>query len=154
MSDFRIEKGRTSVLLTMAGAGSLSGEMFVQSHSRRGDGPENPEDVLNDAEPFFPLALDDGTTLLIAKDQVMEAHIEELPDEEPELRNSVRAAMVELTLAGGTARSGTLYLEVRADRPRLLDFLNKYEQRFFLLHSSDGVRLINRHLIEHVRPLD
>ena len=138
----------------MAGAGSLSGEMFVQSYSRRGDGPENPEDILNDDEPFFPLALDDGNTLLVAKDQVMEAHIEELPDEDPELRNSVRAAMVELTLAGGTARTGTMYLEVRTDRPRLLDFLNKYEQRFFLLHSSDGVRLINRHLIEHVRPLD
>src|SRR5688572_7064991 len=70
MSDLRIEKGRTSVLLTMAGAGSLSGEMFIQSYSRRGDGPENPEDILNDAEPFFPLALDDGNTMLIAKDQV------------------------------------------------------------------------------------
>jgi len=154
MSDFRIEKGRTSVLLTMAGAGSLSGEMFVQSYSRRGDSPENPEDILNDAEPFFPLALGDGNTLLIAKEQVLEAHLEDAVGEEPERRTGVRAAAVELTLAGGTARTGTLYLEVRADRPRLLDFLNKYEQRFFLLHSSDGVRLINRHLIEHVRPLD
>lgn len=155
MSEYRIEKGRTSVLLSLAGAAALSGEMFVQSYSRRGDGPENPEDILNDDEPFFPLALDDGNTLLVAKDQVLEAHIEEDPlNEELAMSGAVRAVSVELTLAGGTTRTGTLYLEVRADRPRLLDFLNKYDQRFFLLHSSDGVRLINRHLIEHVRPLD
>ena len=154
MSDFRIAKSRTSVQLTLRGAGCLSGDMFVQSYSRRGDDPENPADILNDAEPFFPLALEDGDTLLIAKDQVLEAQLDHAPEEDPDLRSSVRAASVQVVLAGGAARTGTLHLEVRSDRPRLLDFLNLHDQRFFVLHSSDGVRLINRRLVEHVRPLD
>jgi len=154
MSDFRIVKGRTSVQLTLSGDSALSGDMFVQSYSRRGGDPERPADILNDAEPFFPLALEDGNTLMVAKNQVIEALIEHAPDENPELRSAVRDAAVEITLAGGASRIGTLRLEVRSERPRLLDYLNLYEQRFFCLYSSNGVRLINRHFIEHVRPLD
>ena len=154
MSDFRIAKGRTSVQLTLNGAGCVNGDMFVQSYSRRGGEPENPADILNDAEPFFPLALEDGNTLMVAKNQVLEAVVDGLPDEDPDLRSAVREAPVEVMLAGGTARTGMLHLEVRSDRPRLLDFLNLYAQRFLVLHSSDGVRLINREFIEHVRPLD
>ena len=154
MSDLRIEKGRTSVVLTMTGAGTISGEMFVQANSRHRSGPEHPEDILNDGEPFFPMVLDSGETLLIAKDQVLEAEMEDTLIAGLLESGAVRPAAVEITLAGGAARSGTMFLEVRMDRPRLLDFLNKWDQRFFLLHSSDGVRLINRHFIEHVRPLD
>lgn len=154
MSDFRIAKGRTSVQLTLSGDSALSGDMFVQSYSRRGGEAESPADILNDAEPFFPLALEDGNTLMVAKNQVIEALIEHARDEDPELRSAAREAAVEIVLAGGASRTGTLHLEVRSERPRLLDFLNLYDQRFFVLHSSDGVRLINRDLIEHVRPLD
>ena len=154
MSDFRIEKGRQSVIVTMLSAGTLSGEMFVQAHSRHHTGPEHPEDILNDDEPFFPMVLESGETMLIAKDQVLEAEMEDSTVAALIENGAVRPAAVELILAGGASRSGTLYLEIRADRPRLLDFLNKYDRRFFLLHSSDGVRLINRHFIEHVRPLD
>ena len=154
MSDFRIEKGRAAVVLTMAGAGTIQGEMFVQANSRHRAGPEHPEDILNDEEPFFPMVLDSGETLLIAKDQVLQAEMEDSTIQSLIENGAVRPAAVELTLAGGNAYSGTLFLEVRADRPRLLDFLNKFEHRFFLLHSSNGVRLINRHFIEHVRPLD
>lgn len=155
MSDFRIAKGRTSVQLTLSDdAAVVGGDMFVQAYSRRGGDPENPLDILNDAEPFFPLALEDGETLLVAKSQVREAFIESLPEDDPELRSAVRATSVEVTLAGGVVRTGMLNLEVRSDRPRLLDFLNLYEQRFLVLHSSEGVRLINRDLIQHIRPLD
>lgn len=154
MSDLRIEKGRTAVVITMTGSGSISGEMFVQANSRHRSGPEHPEDILNDEEPFFPMVLDSGETLLVAKDQVLEAGMEDTLISGLLESGAVRPAAVEITLAGGAVRTGTLFLEVRADRPRLLDFLNKFNQRFFLLHSSEGVRLINRHFIEHVRPLD
>jgi hypothetical protein len=45
-------------------------------------------------------------------------------------------------------------LEVRADRPRLLDYLNDIHQRFLMLYSDNGVRLVIRELIERDRPLD
>ena len=154
MSELRIEKGRTAVVLTMMAAGTISGEMFVQANSRHRAGPEHPDDILNDSEPFFPMVLDSGETLLIAKEQVLEAEMEDTRITDLLASGVVRPAEVELRLAGGAVRTGTMFLEIRADRPRLLDFLNKYDQRFFLLHSSDGVRLVNRDFIEHVRPLD
>jgi hypothetical protein len=61
---------------------------------------------------------------------------------------------VEVTLRDGTVRSGRLYLEMPTDRPRLLDYLNRYAQRFVTLYSAGGIRLINRELIERVRPMD
>jgi hypothetical protein len=39
-------------------------------------------------------------------------------------------------------------------RPRLLDFLNRYAQRFVVLYAAGGVCLVNRMLIEHVRPVE
>jgi hypothetical protein len=49
---------------------------------------------------------------------------------------------------------GTVMLELPTDRPRLLDLLNDTRERFLTLYTSDGVRFINRALIERVRPLD
>ena len=65
-----------------------------------------------------------------------------------------RTARVEVITSDGSARSGDVFLEVRNDRPRLLDFLNQFDHRFLVLHGDTTLRLINRRLIERVRPLD
>ena len=54
------------------------------------------------------------------------------------------------------ARSGPVGCtsEMPAERPRLLDFLNRYAQRFLTLYSAGGIRLINRELIERVKTMD
>jgi hypothetical protein len=61
---------------------------------------------------------------------------------------------ISVTLVGGSVRNGAVFLETRGPAPRPLDFLNYGSERFFALHASDAVRLINRDLIERVHPLD
>jgi hypothetical protein len=154
MSQYRIEKFRYPVIVTLAGGERIAGDMFVQAYARFRSGPEEPPDILNGAEPFFPLVDERGDTLLIAKDQVaeVEAAVTEADDE---FRLAgLRPEVIEITLVGGELRQGAVHLEVATDRPRLLDYLNRFDHRFLALQTTDGVRLINRRQIARVRPLD
>jgi len=95
-----------------------------------------------------------GDTLMVAKHQVREIELVDDAGLEAAVAPAARAEAVEVTLRDGTVRSGRLYLEMPTDRPRLLDYLNRYAQRFVTLYSAGGIRLINRELIERVRPMD
>ena len=152
--DLHIEKFRYPVVVTMVGGERIVGDMFVQSIAPFRTGSEEPPDILNDADPFFPLAAEDGETLLVAKDHVAEVEAVLPRREESELLAGLRPAVVEIVLANGTVRGGSVLLDVHADRPRLLDFLNRLNERFLTLQSTEGLRLINRRLIARVRPLD
>jgi len=152
-SEYRIEKERLPVVVVTTAGDRMFGDMFVQAYARHRSGREEPADIVNGPEPFFPLALSNGDTVLLAKDWVREVEIVG----ESRLDTSAlasRAASVEVTVTGGPARVGRVYLEVPFDRPRLLDFLNHFKQRFLALHTDDGVRLVNVRLLERVRPLD
>lgn len=151
-SDFRIEKERLSVTVTTESGERLSGQMFVQSYARRRLGREEAVDVLNDNDPYFPLALDGDNTLLIAKRRVRDVQV--AAGEGSAANPAARPVTVEVVVAGGDAFLGEVRLEVPFERPRLLDFLNRLQQRFVTLHTADGIRLINSRLIERVRPLD
>jgi hypothetical protein len=154
-SEYRIEKGRRAVVLTTIGGAPVAGDVFVQPYARHRSGPEEPEDVLNSAEPFFPLVTASGETLLFAKEQVAEVECDGPPeDDDPQRLAGLRSALVEVHLTGGTVRTGFLYLETPTDRPRLLDYLNLVPHRFIALQGAEGVRLVNRRFIAHVRPLD
>ena len=153
-NEYRIEKDRIPVTVTLASGTRLSGTVFVQSYIQHRYGREEASDVLNARDPFFPLLAEDGETHLIAKEQVVEAEV--APDAEADALSEIvaRTALVEVSTTTGFSRTGAVYLEVRNDRPRLLDFLNQFDHRFLVLHAETGVRLINRRLIERVRPLD
>jgi hypothetical protein len=153
-NDYKIEKTRLPVVLTMLGGDTLSGDIFVQPYARYRPGRESAHDVFNSDEAFFPLAAADGQTTLIAKDQVAEVESEGSMDDDPANTVAARTAEVEIRLSSGVVRTGAVFLEVPLDRPRLLDFLNRFDRRFLTLHSPDGMRLINRRLVERVRQLD
>lgn len=152
-TDFRIEKDRRTVSLLMLGGEQLKGDMFVQRFSRHHMGSEQIPDVLNAPEPFFPLVRA-GDTLMVAKHQVREVELADESSAEASVAAPAHAEAVEVTLRDGTVRAGRLYLEMPTDRPRLLDYLNRYAQRFLTLYSAGGIRLINRELIERVRTMD
>src|ERR1700744_537967 len=98
--DFRITKVRLRVSLIMLGGEELGGEMFVQSISATGHGREEIPDILNNEEPFFPLARAGGT-LLFAKDRVREVVISGDQFADSFLATAARAEPVELTLTDG-----------------------------------------------------
>ncbi len=151
--DLRIEKARLPVSLLMSGGERLTGDMFVQAYSQYHAGREEIPDVLNGEEPFFPLARA-GDTLLVAKDQVREVEVTWEPDTAVLRAVGTKPELVELTLTDGTVRSGDVYLDMPKDRPRMLDFLNHHQDRFLVLHAVAGMRLVNRRLIERVRPIE
>jgi hypothetical protein len=156
-NDYRIEKARCQVAVTTMDGERLVGDMFLQPYAHRRAGPEAPADLLNDTDPFFPLALADGTTLLLAKELMREVEVpDDRPssDEEAYVEASVRFEPVELTLLGGVVRVGSVRLELPYERPRLLDFFNRFAERYLTVYADDGVRLVNRRCIERVRPLE
>ena len=154
MDVYRIEKSRFPVTLTMLAGERIAGDMFVQDYARFHTGPEWPLDILNQADPFFPFATSAGETLLIAKERVAIVEAAPPPEGDPERAAIARSAVVELRLTGGLECAGAVSLELPSDRPRLLDFLNRFHERFLMLLTPDGARFVNRRLIELVRPLD
>jgi hypothetical protein len=153
-SDYRIEKARLPVTLTMTDGARLAGEIFVQPFARYRPGRESVHDVMNSDDAYFPLALTEGGMALITKELVAEIEADGTMDDDPANTVAARPTEVELTLQGGQVRSGAMFLEVPLDRPRLLDFLNRFEQRFFTLHAADGMRLVNRRVVTRLRQLD
>ncbi len=151
-NDVRIEKERVAVSITMVGGELLNGSLFAPQIYPPG-GQEDPLQLLNEPEPFFPLGRPTGEVLLISKDRVLEIVLEEAQAGE-ELPGSAPTALLQLTLAGGISHVGSMRLEVRATRPRVLDYMNHCTVRFMALRTDEGVRLINRKMIERVRPLD
>jgi hypothetical protein len=155
-NDYRIEKDRLPVVVVTADGARISGELFVQPYARFRMGPEQAPDIMNGGDAFFPFGVAGGETVLIAKDHVREVEVAGVgaADDDLDPSTGARRAMIEVTLADGTVATGAVYLEVPFDRPRLLDFLNRFDHRFITLHASGGARLVNRRLIERVRPLD
>lgn len=154
--EFRIEKERVAVLVTTESGEQLAGDLFVQAYARHRVGREEPSDVLNSDEAYFPLALAGDATVLLAKARVRDVAVPALVDatDDGSIRAPSRPATVEVIVAGGDAFLGEIRLEVPFERPRLLDFLNRNTDRFITLHTADGLRLINSRLVERVRPLD
>jgi hypothetical protein len=151
---YRIEKERLSVSLTLVGGEQLRGYIFVQPPTIGRSVYEGPVALFNESDPFFPIELEAGDVLLLAKSHVLEISGLPITDEDSAFMGGAPMALLEITMVGGVAHFGSMRLEVRADRPRLLDYLNDYNKRFLTLYTDNGVRLVNRALIERVRPLD
>ena len=154
INDFRIEKERAAIVLTMMNGARLSGDLFVQPSVRTRQGPADAPGVLNAPEPFFPMLTDTGETYLIAKERVREVALGTDVRDDEEWRVGAPAT-VELALAGGAVYRGVLYLDtVMSGRARVLDYLNRVQDHFLTLHTMGGTLLINRQAIERVHPID
>ena len=60
---------------------------------------------------------------------------------------------VEVTLADGLTRTGSVFPELRADRPRLVDFLNDTRLRFLPMFAGEHLLLVSRTHIAYARPI-
>lgn len=148
-SEFRIEKIRRRVAVLMVYGERLEGDIFLQPSARYRSGPQYPDELFNEPEPFLPLAV--GSDLrIIAKENVV--RVQFAPDAADTGEQGVEDSVeVDVTFSAGDEASGRLRLETRAERPRLLDFLNDDHQRFLTLRSADGITLINRRQIASIR---
>jgi hypothetical protein len=153
---YRIETTRKAVILTMLGGEELRGHVFIHFSSYRPFELEDVSELFNAQTPFFPLELENSEVILVAKQRVAEVaanrgeDTSELPMREP----PIPSALLQVVLVGGEVRVGSIQLEARPDRARVLDYLNALKSRFLTLYTSNEARLINRSLIDRVRPLD
>jgi len=142
------------VILTLLGGESITGSMFVQAFARHRAEREDPRDILNEPDLFFPLVTQQGETLLIPKARVLEVAGDVPSCRLDEPAPGTAGVTISVTLIGGLVRTGRVFLDMPGPAPRPLDFLNHSPDRFFALHEDDQIRLINRDLIERVHPLD
>ena len=151
-NDYRIPKDRLAAVVVTLGGERMTGELFVQASPRNRYGREEAADILNSAEPFFPMLTNGGELFLIAKDRVREVESRDpLPTEDWQIG---APATIEVLVTGGAVHTGNVYLESLSGRTRVLDYLNRVGERFLLLYTSRGTVLLNRNFIERVRPLD
>jgi len=153
---YRIETTRKAVILTMVTGEELRGNVFIHLSSYRPFELEDVSELFNADSTFFPLELDGGEVILVAKERVAEvaanrgdAASDQQPGDGP-----IPTALLQIILIGCEVRLGSIRLEVRPDRARVLDYLNALTSRFLTLYTSNEARLINRSLIDRVRPLD
>jgi hypothetical protein len=147
-SEYRIEKLRRELTLLLTDGSRLEGEVFLRPVSRHRTRPEEPADLLNDAEPFFAL-MRHGEAMLVQKSSIVRAETS-YSDEQEEDFTSL-GIIVEVTLIDGSICTGSIFLESRHDRPRLLDYLNSYRDRFLPVVDARQVFLVNTNTIAHVR---
>jgi hypothetical protein len=152
MSDYRIEKVPRRVELTLASGRRLEGDIFLQAFARFRAGPEEPLDVLNDADGFLPLVLSSGELLVIQKSQIALVATA-LPAADATSETRLLGMRVEITLSGDETCTGIVFPELRADRPRLVDFLNDTPLRFLPLFAADQLLLVSRAHIAYARPI-
>lgn len=150
MSEFRIEKLRRRVAIDLVGGARLDGDVFLQPSARYRSSPQTPAELLNEPDPFVPVATSEDEFALVAKAQIIRVQFP--PDRTDTDDREVEGVAVDVVLADGSSATGALRLEMRGERPRLLDFLNADDRESFLtLRSAADVILINRRLIAQVR---
>lgn len=149
MSEYRIEKLKRQVTVLLNDGSQLEGEIFLRPLSRYRPRPEEPLELLNDVEPFFPLLVRPGEAIILSKSGVasVETSIEEGEDHE----FTALGLPVEVTMVNGMKRSGSVFIESRAGRQRLFDFLNAFPSRFLPVVDARRICLVNTQSIAHVR---
>lgn len=153
---YRIETPRKAVILTMLGGEEVRGNVFIHSSPYRPFELEDVSELFNSETPFFPLELENSEVILVAKERVAElaADRSEDPSDLPPPDPRSPTALLQVVLVGGEVRLGSIRLDAPPDRARVLDYLNALTSRFLTLYTSNEARLINRSLIDRVRPLD
>jgi hypothetical protein len=159
---YRVATTRRSVTLAMIGGESLRGHVFVHSSAYRPFEPEDAAELFNAGEPFLALELWGGGVTLVAKERVAEVEVEAAGDDDgasddtgiPRDEDTTPMAHVQLSIEGGRVIQGSIRLDVRPGRARVLDSLNHLSTRFVTVFTGGVVRLVNRSLIDHVRTQD
>ena len=151
MSDYRIEKVRRRVDLTLASGDRLEGDIFLQAFARFRAGPEEPLDVLNDDDPFLPLLLATGELLLVQKSQIAFVRTALPVDDEP-VESGVIGMHVAITLTHGETLTGSVFPDVRADRPRLVDYLNNTPMKFLPLFAAEHLQIFATRHVAYAKP--
>jgi hypothetical protein len=151
MAELALDVRRVPVRFPSGPEGPVDAAFFLPPTDPRG--AQGLLGRLNDADAFLPVSVSGGIRLWAKSAIAMFASVEPL-EELSELESfQARPCALRVRLRGGALVTGTVYVVLPADRPRLLDFLNE-KDRFFALATDSGVVVVNKDWIESVEPLD
>ena len=146
---------RLSARVTLAEGMVILGDLHLQPRVAFHEGPELPVELLNRPDAFFVMSLPTGDVVFVSKEQVASLGYRETDsglDTDPERQGVARIFAFEVMMVGGEEHRGMVASELPPTRARALDFLNAPE-RFFALHTNDGILCLNRRFIRAARPL-
>jgi hypothetical protein len=146
MSEFRIEKVRQELEITLTSGEKLNGTVFLEPIARTHTGAQNPRELLNSDDAFFPFDVK-GNLVLLSKDQVK---VVSFRSSSAPMPVSPKTVSVRFLLADGSSLDGAVEVEAKSDASRLLDFLNEFDGRFLSMTDRAMQRLVNRRLIAGV----
>jgi hypothetical protein len=147
MSEFRVEKLRHNVELTLVTGERMTGTVFLEPVAKNHGGAQDPRELLNDAEPFFPFE-HAGALILVAKDQVKLAKYPVGKSPAP-----LRTTDARVLLSDGQSVEGAIIIEARTEADRLLDHLNHFGGRFLPMLTANRITqtLVNCRAIVGIR---
>jgi hypothetical protein len=147
MSEFKVEKLRHNVDITLVTGERMVGTVFLEPIARNHAGPQDTRELLNNDEAFFPFE-SSGALILLAKDQVKLA---KYPVDRGLI--ALRTAASRVLLADGQSIDGAIIIEARTEADRLLDHLNHLEGRFLPMLTDNRLTqtLVNRKMIVGIR---
>ncbi len=145
---------RLAVVVRLADGEQVLGDLHLQPRAARHSGAETPLDLLDRAEPFFPLALPGDAIRFVGKAQVVRLSCAPIPAESELDRLGIsRFVGLELALSDGSTLQGRAGVTLPPTRHRALDCLNA-AGGFLVLWADDAAHYVNRAHIRMVRPLD
>ena len=150
---YRVPRRATSVKIVTDDGQTLDGDVFTAMIGPDGQ-PGRVVDRLNDpSEEFLAMKVGDDRFLLNKSGIVMvqmHGEFEEEPDLEPP---GGRDVTVRLQLAAGFGLVGRLSILMPQERCRVIDYMNSVP-RFFPLHGSGQVTLVQKGFVVSVRELE
>lgn len=147
-NDYKVEKDRVYVKLFLLDGSVKGGFVYISLQAATHDGPEMVIDVLSQDEQFFPVDLQEGSTQLINKKQVVMLGF---PIDErktsPLFLQDVSIHQVTVHLMNHGQLDGRFVCLLPTHARRVKDYLNQAES-FVELRKDGHVYLINKeHLL-------
>lgn len=153
-SEFRVEKLRSEVTLTLSNGTSVRGYAFVSADSRTHAGPERVRDVLNGESwlvPFEPHGAGASSAVLYNREHIVMARLVDRAEVQADPGYDLATARsVSMLLSNGVRLRGTVRIYRPKGRDRLSDFARASDM-FGYLETKDATYIINlRHVVELV----
>ncbi len=140
--------------MVLADGAVLEGDLHLAAQTAYPADTESPLEMLNRADPFFALSLQQGGVAFISKARAAVVSCRDRsPLLDPERASAARLVALEVSLATGRELRGTATYELPPARARTLDYVNGPE-RFFTVWTDDVTHYINKSLVRLIRPLD
>lgn len=149
----KVPKKLKDVALWVHPEGRVLGALYLRTQSVNHAGEEEPGEILNQKEPFIVVKRVDPEELRfynlssIIRVEYDEEYNTNLPN--------VKHLNCQLHMMDGSLIAGIIKAPMPPDMPRLLDYLNKHEDRFVKMYIDDTkVYLVNKSYIIRATSMD